>query len=110
MPYMGIDETKSWGELFSTYRAHVGHGYPERHAPEAFIGVLRVRLSRSERAILERILSGWIPLKAQLPNGMAMERRGLLRLDWGPEGSPDAERMCWYPTSVASEEMKGEIT
>jgi hypothetical protein len=63
--------------------------------------VSAVRLSKADRAILERIASGWRPLKSQIPNGMSLERRGLLRLDWGPENSPDADRVCWYLTNRA---------
>jgi hypothetical protein len=57
-----------------------------------------MRLAKSDREALIRMADGWRPLRSQLTNGMSLERRGLLRLDWGPEGTPDAERMCWYLT------------
>jgi hypothetical protein len=57
-----------------------------------------VRLGKADREILERLAAGWRPLRAQIPNGSRLERRGLLCLDWGPEDTPDAERMCWYLT------------
>jgi hypothetical protein len=41
----------------------------------------------ADRDLLRRIAAGWRPLQAQLPNGRALARRGLLRLDWGPESS-----------------------
>jgi hypothetical protein len=61
-----------------------------------------IRLSKTDREILERVAAGWRPLRAQIiPDGGRLERRGLLRLDWGPEDTPDAERMCWYLTDRA---------
>lgn len=60
-----------------------------------------IRLGKTDREILERIAGGWRPLRAQIPSGARLERRGLLRLDWGPEGSADADRMCWYLTESA---------
>jgi hypothetical protein len=62
-----------------------------------------VRLTRSDREVLTRMAEGWRPLKSQVPNAMSLEWRGLLRLDWGPAGTPDADRMCWYLTRRARE-------
>lgn len=66
---------------------------------------MQPKLRQSDRRILERMADGWRPLRAQLPHGMSLERRGLLRLDWGPENSPDADRMCWYLTEKAREAL-----
>jgi hypothetical protein len=55
------------------------------------------RLTKVDRQILERIAAGWRPLRAQIAVA-AGEQRGLLRLDWGPENTPDADRMCWHLT------------
>ena len=60
-----------------------------------------MRLTKSDRDVLTRMAGGWRPLKAQIPSGMRLERRGLLRLDWGPDDTPDANRMCWYLTNAA---------
>jgi hypothetical protein len=65
-----------------------------------------IRLTKADRAILERMAAGWRPLRSQIPHGSRLERRGLLRLDWGPENTPDAERMCWYLTDRAREALK----
>jgi hypothetical protein len=65
-----------------------------------------MRISRSEIDTLRRIANGWRPLKAQLPNGMSLERRGLVRLDWGPAGTPDDDKMCWYLTQAAHDALR----
>jgi hypothetical protein len=65
-------------------------------------------MTKNDRIILERMIAGWRPLRAQIPNGMRFERRGLLRLDWGPEGSPDEDRMCWYITDKARDALQAE--
>ena len=59
------------------------------------------RLSKADREILQRMAAGWRPLRPQIWNGDRLERRGLLRLDWGPADTPDANRMCWYLTDKA---------
>lgn len=64
---------------------------------------------RSDREIIKRIVDGWRPLREQLPNGMSFERRGLLRLDWGPAGTPDDDKMCWYPTMLARMEVTTKV-
>jgi hypothetical protein len=60
-----------------------------------------MRLAKPDRDILSRMAGGWRPLKSQIVSGMRLERRGLLRLDWGPDGTPDADKMCWYLTPAA---------
>jgi hypothetical protein len=60
-----------------------------------------IRISKADRQIIERMAAGWRPLKAQIPHGNQLEKRRLLRLDWGAEGSSDEDRMCWYLTDLA---------
>jgi DNA-binding PadR family transcriptional regulator len=60
-------------------------------------------LSRDDRTILELIATGWRPLTAQVASWRRLESRGLLRVDWGPEDTPDADRPCLYLTDKGRE-------
>lgn len=61
-----------------------------------------IRLTKADREILERIAGGWRPMLLQIgSSGNRLERRGLLRVDWGPENTPDADKMVCYLTDRA---------
>ena len=91
-------------------------GARQRHRPspsgsdrgelgEVASGPRMTRLTKVDRQILERIAAGWRPLRVQIA-AAASERRGLLRLDWGPENTPDADRMSWHLTERGREALK----
>lgn len=43
----------------------------------------------------------------QLVNAKYFTDRGLLRLSWGKEGTPDADRMVWYLTPRGQAALDG---
>ena len=52
-----------------------------------------------KQRILQRLSEGWRPLFIQLGStGRKLERAGLVRVDYGPDDSPDRNRLCAYIT------------
>jgi len=48
-----------------------------------------------KQRILQRLSEGWRPLFIQLGSaGRRLERAGLIRVDYGPDDSPDKDRLC----------------
>ena len=61
----------------------------------------------SKQEILQRLSEGWRPLFIQLGStDRKLERDGLIRVDYGPDDSPDRNRLCAYIT----ERGKVEVT
>jgi hypothetical protein len=55
-------------------------------------------IRKDKAALLRRIAEGWRPLRPQITGSKYYLERGYLRLDWGPQDSPDRDKMCWYLT------------
>ena len=58
------------------------------------------RISNVDRVMLRLIAeakSGRV-LVAQITGWRALEHRGLIKIDFGPADTPDADRLCCYPT------------
>jgi hypothetical protein len=60
--------------------------------------VRTTRLTASERAVLRRLAEGQRLLVAQVTGWRALEHRRLIRVEFGPAGTPDADRLCCYLT------------
>jgi hypothetical protein len=69
-----------------------------------------MRITKDDRAILERMAAGWVPLRAQIVSGKRLMNRGLIRLDWGPQGTPNENRMCWHLTAKGREIVSAPVT
>jgi len=65
-----------------------------------------IRLTREQRNVLRRMAEGWRPLQIQLGGeGRKLERRGLIKIDWGPDYSRDADKLCAYLTDRGREAL-----
>jgi hypothetical protein len=47
---------------------------------------------------MARLAAGWRPLAIQVSNWRRLERAGLVRADYGPDGTPDGDKLCLYLT------------
>ena len=58
-----------------------------------------MRLTGDQRRILQRLSDGWRPLMPQIGStGRQLEKRGFARVDYGPDDTPDRNKLCWYIT------------
>jgi hypothetical protein len=58
-----------------------------------------------DHALLQLISAGWRPHLRQMDiNGSRLLSRGLLRLDYGPQGTADQGELCWYLTERGRKE------
>jgi hypothetical protein len=58
-------------------------------------------MRKNQLEVLSKIATGWRPLWLQLGNvGRTLERKGLMRVDDGPEDSADRNRLCAYLTEA----------
>jgi hypothetical protein len=56
-------------------------------------------MTSDRQRILQRLSEGWRPLFLQLGSTCrTLERAGLIRVDYGPDDSPDRNRLCAYIT------------
>ncbi len=59
------------------------------------------RLSADQLMLLRRLNEGWRPLWLQVGKaGRALERKGLVRVDYGPADSADRNKLCCYLTEA----------
>jgi hypothetical protein len=59
------------------------------------------RLSADHVMLLRRLNEGWRPLWLQVGKaGRALERKGMVRVDYGPDDSPDRNKLCCYLTET----------
>jgi len=65
-----------------------------------FVEILR-RVEQQEAA-------GKPLMRQQLTNERYFIDRGLLRLNWGKNGTPDANRLVWYLTDLGRKEARDE--
>jgi hypothetical protein len=55
------------------------------------------RLSADQLKLLRRLNEGWRPLWLQVGKaGRALERKRMVRVDYGPDDSPDQNKLCCY--------------
>lgn len=64
------------------------------------------RLTGDQRRILQRMADGWVPLRIQVGTWRSLERRGLVRVDWGLEGTVSADKLCLYLTDQGREAIR----
>lgn len=67
-------------------------------------------MTEQEQTILTRIRdAGWRPYRFQLgQTGKRLESRGLIRFDYGADGSPDALKLVGYITPVGRLKLAAE--
>jgi hypothetical protein len=59
-----------------------------------------------KQRILQRLAEGWRPLFIQLGStSRKLERAGLIRVDYGPDDTPDQNRLCAYITERGKAEL-----
>ena len=69
-------------------------------------GVMTSITSLEEIRQQRQRLQGWRPLQIQLGGeGRKLERRGLIKIDWGPDYSRDADKLCAYLTDRGREAL-----
>lgn len=71
-----------------------------------------MKIQKRHLAVLQRVADlanrGRPMLKRQLVNPKYFIDRGYLRLDWGPENTPDRDKMVWYLTERGKEVLDGQ--
>ena len=65
-----------------------------------------MKITKDQKAALAHIAEGWRPLVYQVGSAKLLERHGLVRIDWGPDGTRDANKLCLYITDKGQEALK----
>ena len=66
----------------------------------------RARLSSADRAALQWLADNPYRLVAQVTGWRALERRGLIRVRFGPLDTADVDRLCCFITEKGREALR----